>query len=73
MMPTLFVPHGAPTFALRPGEAGATRAHPSEEHFMPFFVALGAAGKQAVAHRFHQGVDDLVIAMDGYQFGRTVQ
>ena len=40
---------------------------------MPFFVALGAAGKQAVAHRFHQGVDDLVIAMDGYQFGRTVQ
>ena len=53
--------------------ADATRAHPSEEHFMPFFVALGAAGKQAIAHRFHQGVDDLVIAMDGYQFGRAVQ
>lgn len=25
-LPTLFVPHGAPTFALRPGAAGAAMA-----------------------------------------------
>lgn len=51
----------------------ATRAHPSEDHFMPFFVALGAAGPQAQAERFFAGVDDYVIAMDGYRFKQAVQ
>ena len=51
----------------------ATRAHPSEDHFMPFFVALGAAGAKAKAERFFAGVDDYVIAMDGYRFEQAVQ
>ena len=51
----------------------AARAHPTDDHFMPFFVALGAAGANPRAERFYTGVDDLVIAMDGYQFKRAVQ
>jgi 4,5-DOPA dioxygenase extradiol len=51
----------------------ATQAHPTEDHLMPFFVALGAAGGQVEAKRFYAGVDDLVIAMDGYCFNRAVQ
>jgi 4,5-DOPA dioxygenase extradiol len=51
----------------------ALQAHPSDDHFMPFFVALGAAGEGLVAERFYAGVDDLVIAMDGYHFKRAVQ
>jgi 4,5-DOPA dioxygenase extradiol len=30
------------------------RAHPREEHFMPFFVALGAAGEGAEARPLHR-------------------
>ncbi len=51
----------------------ASQAHPTEDHFMPFFVALGAAGDKPIAERFYAGVDDLVIAMDGYRFERAVQ
>ena len=51
----------------------AAQAHPTEDHFMPFFVALGAAGNNAKAERFYTGVDDLVIAMDGYCFERALQ
>ena len=46
----------------------AVRAHPSEEHLLPFFIALGAAGSTARAERFHRGIDDYVIAMDAYAF-----
>lgn len=46
----------------------AARAHPTEDHLMPFHVALGAGGPQAVAQRFHNGIDDFVIAMDAYAF-----
>ena len=53
--------------------AEATRAHPTDDHLMPFFVALGAAGDRPKAERFYAGVDELVIAMDGYRFLQTVQ
>ena len=46
----------------------AVRAHPSEEHLLPFFVALGAGGPAAQSQRFHAGIDDYVIAMDAYEF-----
>ncbi|MBP5988188.1 MAG: dioxygenase [Azonexus sp.] len=44
------------------------RAHPSDEHFLPLFVALGAGGENATVNRFHAGIDDYVIAMDAYAF-----
>ena len=42
------------------------RAHPSEEHFLPLFVALGAAGGGARAERFLAHVEGGVLAMDAY-------
>ncbi|WP_153130518.1 DODA-type extradiol aromatic ring-opening family dioxygenase [Dechloromonas hortensis] len=47
---------------------GAVQAHPSDEHLLPLYVALGAGGEQAQARRFHAGIDDYVIAMDAYSF-----
>ena len=47
---------------------GAAQAHPSEEHLLPLFVALGAGGECARTERFHAGIDDYVIAMDAYSF-----
>ncbi len=52
----------------RQAPAGA-QAHPSEEHLLPFHVALGAGGRErARSTRFHAGIDDYVIAMDAYRF-----
>ena len=47
---------------------GAVQAHPSEEHLLPLFVALGAGGENAQARRLHAGIDDYVLAMDAYAF-----
>jgi 4,5-DOPA dioxygenase extradiol len=44
------------------------RSHPSEDHFLPLFVAIGAAGKNATAEAFFRGISNNVIAMDGYAF-----
>ena len=44
------------------------RAQPTEEHLLPLFTALGAAGPGAVPRAFHRGITDCVIAMDGYAF-----
>jgi 4,5-DOPA dioxygenase extradiol len=46
----------------------AAQAHPSEEHLLPLFVALGAGGETAQAVRFHAGIDDDVLAMDAWAF-----
>lgn len=46
----------------------ATRAHPTEEHFLPLFVALGAAGAGARATRFHRAIEAAVLSMDAYRF-----
>jgi len=47
---------------------GAVQAHPSDEHLLPLYVALGAGGETAQVRRFHAGIDDYVIAMDAYSF-----
>jgi 4,5-DOPA dioxygenase extradiol len=46
----------------------ALRAHPSEEHFLPLFVALGAAGLTARPERVFSEIEGGVLAMDAYVF-----
>lgn len=47
----------------------AERNHPSEEHLLPLFVAMGAAGTDAQAERIHASYEYGVLAMDVYSFG----
>ncbi|TAK49817.1 MAG: dioxygenase [Xanthobacteraceae bacterium] len=42
--------------------------HPTDEHFLPFMVALGAAGAGARGERIHASVQYGVLAMDCYAF-----
>lgn len=51
----------------------AARAHPTEEHLLPFYVAYGAGGEDCVANRFHAGIDDYVLAMDAYAFASRAE
>lgn len=46
----------------------AVQAHPTDEHLLPLYVALGAADGAERIERFHTGIDDYVIAMDAYTF-----
>jgi 4,5-DOPA dioxygenase extradiol len=46
----------------------AARNHPTEEHIMPLFVAMGAAGDTAQAKRVHSSYEFGVLAMDVYAF-----
>ncbi len=46
----------------------AERAHPTDEHLLPLFVALGAAGQNAKSQRIDAGVDLGLLAMDIYRF-----
>lgn len=47
----------------------AVRNHPTEEHLLPLFVALGAAGNNASAKRLHSSATYGVLRMDAYAFG----
>ncbi|WP_298196254.1 class III extradiol ring-cleavage dioxygenase [Novosphingobium sp.] len=42
--------------------------HPTEEHLLPLFVALGAAGARATPTRLHSSTDLGVLRMDSYRF-----
>ena len=46
----------------------AVRNHPSEEHLLPLFVAMGAAGAPRPAKRLHSSTTYGVLRMDAYQF-----
>ncbi len=52
----------------RTSAPNAARAHPTDEHLLPLYVAWGAAGADAKAERFYSGIDDYVLAMDAYSF-----
>ncbi len=44
------------------------RAHPTDEHFLPLFVALGAAVKDYKAERLYDAIEMGSLAMDAYRF-----
>ncbi|WP_027996574.1 DODA-type extradiol aromatic ring-opening family dioxygenase [Simplicispira psychrophila] len=44
----------------------AERAHPTDEHFLPFFFALGAAGEKVQPHYLSREVMYGVLAMDAF-------
>jgi 4,5-DOPA dioxygenase extradiol len=46
------------------------RAHPTDEHFLPLFFALGAAPERTKPERIYDAIDSGVLAMDAYVFNR---
>jgi 4,5-DOPA dioxygenase extradiol len=44
------------------------RAHPTDEHFLPLFVALGSAPENYRAQRLYDGIETGTLAMDAYLF-----
>jgi 4,5-DOPA dioxygenase extradiol len=42
--------------------------HPTEEHLLPLYVAMGAAGPGAVARRLHSSTEYAFLRMDAYEF-----
>jgi len=44
------------------------RAHPTDEHFLPLFFALGAAREDYKAERLYDGIEMGALAMDAYRF-----
>jgi 4,5-DOPA dioxygenase extradiol len=65
MLPSLFVSHGALTFPLT--DAPAVRNHPTEEHLLPLFVAMGA-GEGGKSGNLHQSTTHGVLRMDAFEF-----
>lgn len=47
----------------------AAEQHPTEEHLLPLFVAIGAAGQAAPARRLHASAMFSMLRMDAYAFG----
>ncbi len=52
----------------RESSPDGVRAHPTPEHFLPLFVALGAAGNDADVERVFDGFEGNALAMDAYRF-----
>ena len=46
----------------------AVRNHPTDEHLIPVFVALGAGDPGGATHRLHSSIQSGVISMDAYRF-----
>jgi 4,5-DOPA dioxygenase extradiol len=54
--------------AYRDRAAGAVQAHPRDEHLLPLFVALGAAGENAIGKRIHHGFEHGSLSMAAFSF-----
>ncbi len=46
----------------------AVQEHPTEEHLLPLYVAMGAAGADARPQRLHQSANYGILRMDAYAF-----
>jgi 4,5-DOPA dioxygenase extradiol len=46
----------------------AVRNHPTDEHLIPLYVALGAGDPGGKTQRLHSSIDSGVISMDAYRF-----
>jgi 4,5-DOPA dioxygenase extradiol len=46
----------------------AVRNHPTDEHLIPLFVALGAGDPGGATRRLHSSIESGVISMDAYRF-----
>ncbi|RZU02458.1 DODA-type extradiol aromatic ring-opening family dioxygenase [Rivibacter subsaxonicus] len=51
----------------------AALMHPSDEHWLPFYIAAGAGGLDATPARLHASVTYGSLAMDAYAFGPGAQ
>jgi 4,5-DOPA dioxygenase extradiol len=58
----------AALLAYREQAPAAARAHPTEEHFLPLYVALGAAGSAVKSNRVYAGMEGAALSMDAYEF-----
>jgi 4,5-DOPA dioxygenase extradiol len=47
----------------------AALQHPTDEHWLPYYIAAGAGGRGSPAVRIHDSVDAGMLAMDAYAFG----
>lgn len=54
--------------AYRSDAPGATRAHPTEEHFLPLHVAWGAADADTRVERIVHGLEGGALSLDSYAF-----
>lgn len=54
--------------AYRDHAPGAVQAHPRDEHLLPLFVALGAAGPQARGTRIYRGFSHGNLSMAAFRF-----
>ncbi len=46
----------------------AAKNHPTDEHLLPIYVALGAAGSEPVAHHLHESATFVILRMDVWEF-----
>jgi 4,5-DOPA dioxygenase extradiol len=54
--------------AYRERAPGGVQAHPRDEHLMPLYVALGAAGENAIGKRIHHGFEHGSLSMAAFSF-----
>lgn len=54
--------------AYRSQAPGAALAHPTDEHLLPLYVAMGAAGPAYAAEQIYSGIEHNMLAMDAYAF-----
>lgn len=60
-------------FAYREQAPHAVDMHPTDEHLLPWYVAAGAGGRDAVPLRVHDSVEMSCLGMDAYAFGAAAQ